>query len=164
MLESLQVLILQSGLAHLSFECVYNGIMMPHLAKHEDEERPKGELEDTAVATATIPARSSSPTRAKTFKTWNSTWNASKLSMQRRQNVGLRRDIWIHHGLALGCFAIVLTTGEFLEEAVMLTAVETTCALPVAFGQVRRLSKRKTSPPGKKSCVGMPRGQCRGSL
>jgi hypothetical protein len=140
LLEHLQVLILQSGLAHLSFECVYNGIMMPRMVKKAQEEESKGELDETAVATGTIPARSPSPARAKTFKTWNSTWNASKQLMQRRQNVGLRPDIWVHHGLALGCFAIVLSTGEFLEEAVMLTAVETTCALPVAFGQVIWLS------------------------
>lgn len=39
--------------------------------------------------------------------------------------------------VACAAFVVVLMTGEFHEEAVLLTAVECTCALPVAFSQVR---------------------------
>ena len=44
--------------------------------------------------------------------------------------------------LAVTAFLVVLTTGEFTEEATMLTSVECTCALPVAFGQVCFFAER----------------------
>jgi len=59
---------------------------------------------------------------------------AAARSVGRRQ-LGLRLDIWVHHLLAVAAMFIVLQSGEFHEEATMLTAVECTCALPVAFGQ-----------------------------
>ena len=55
-----------------------------------------------------------------------------------KKKTGLRPDIWLHHLLAVTCFWVVLATGEFHEEATMLTAVETTCALPVAFGEAAK--------------------------
>lgn len=60
-----------------------------------------------------------------------------------RDQTGLRKDIWLHHILAVTAFMIVLTTGEFHEEATMLTSVECTCALPVAFGQAAKAKQLK---------------------
>lgn len=113
---------MQTGLAHLSFECVYNGILMPRMAR--------GDKNGTVAVASSSSASSSASSPGVAVAAADLTKAARPQS-----TAGLRPDIWLHHGFALGCFSIVLTTGEFLEEAVMLTAVEATCALPVAFTQ-----------------------------
>lgn len=49
---------------------------------------------------------------------------------------GILLKLTLYLVVACAAFVVVLMTGEFHEEAVLLTAVECTCALPVAFSQV----------------------------
>ncbi|KAJ1482712.1 hypothetical protein T484DRAFT_1803012, partial [Baffinella frigidus] len=133
-LTNIQPMILQTGLSHILLEMGFNGIAIPVLcgagAGAEVKEAPglpavEGKQQGVKEAPG-LPAVEG--------KQQGVLEAAAARSVGRRQ-LGLRLDIWVHHLLAVAAMFIVLQSGEFHEEATMLTAVECTCALPVAFGQ-----------------------------
>ena len=120
-LTRVQPLILETAFSHLVLEMAVNGLAIPAMCASEVEERGR----DIALS-----------------KRQEIMQKAVKGNVA-QSKTGLRRDIWLHHVLAVSAFAIVLMRGEFQEEATMLTSVECTCALPVAFGQAAKAKQLK---------------------
>eukprot|EP00802_Teleaulax_amphioxeia_P010345 Tamp_10372.p1 GENE.Tamp_10372~~Tamp_10372.p1 ORF type:complete len:401 (-),score=35.28 Tamp_10372:846-1949(-) len=120
-LSVIQPLILETAYSHLVLEMMFNGIAIPAMCASEVDDRHAQEEVSKRQEIMQKAARS----------------NVAQ------QRTGLRKDIWLHHFLAVTAFLIVLSTGEFKEEATMLTSVECTCALPVAFGQAAKAKQLK---------------------
>mmetsp|Transcript_1891 Transcript_1891/g.5697 ORF Transcript_1891/g.5697 Transcript_1891/m.5697 type:complete len:271 (-) Transcript_1891:102-914(-) len=123
-LMNIQPLILQTGFSHLVLEMLFNGIAIPAMC-----------------ASAVLENSDDKIVRTKRQEIMEKA--AARNVAQDR--TGLRKDIWLHHFLAVAAFIVVLTKGEFTEEATMLTSVECTCALPVAFGQAAKAKQLKGS-------------------
>lgn len=124
-LSVIQPLILQAGFSHLVLEMLFNGIAIPAMCASADEDHPDPCKEGQI------------PTRRQEILERAARKNVAK------NRTGLRKDIWLHHVLAVAAFFIVLRSGEFQEEATLLTAVEVTCGLPVAFGQAAKAKQLK---------------------
>ena len=122
-LSIIQPLILQTAFSHLFLEMLFNGIAIPAMCASEVDPRNEG-------CEAELSARQAIMQKAVRGNV-------------AQNKTGLRKDIWLHHILAVTAFLIVLTTGEFEEEATWLTSVECTCALPVAFGQAAKAKQLK---------------------
>ncbi|EKX37201.1 hypothetical protein GUITHDRAFT_116615 [Guillardia theta CCMP2712] len=139
-LMNIQPLILQTGFSHLVLEMLFNGIAIPAMCASAVLENSDDKIVRTKRQEIMEKAAARNVAQDRVSMTV-----VSDVEPDTGSQTGLRKDIWLHHFLAVAAFIVVLTKGEFTEEATMLTSVECTCALPVAFGQAAKAKQLKGS-------------------